>query len=106
MSVCGSFKIWLNIWKDCGAPKSGTVNGLRLRSKRFFFAKVLRKYKADLIEKNAHKIPENSLKLRKKFERPCEHICANIIPEPKWINRYKHEFSSPDPALNQNLKKN
>ena len=35
MSTCEHSKIWLNIWRDCGRPKSGTVNGFRLRSKYF-----------------------------------------------------------------------
>ena len=104
ISACESSKIWLNIWRDCGRPKSGTINGLRLRSKRFF-AKVLRKHKVDLIEKNAHKIAENPTKLWKKFKRPCEHISANNIPEPEWINYYKYEFSSPDPALESKFDK-
>ena len=57
---------------------------------------MLRKHKVDLIEKNAHIIAENPSKLWKKFERPCEQISANNIPEPEWINYYKHEFSSPE----------
>ena len=70
------------------------------------FSKMLRKHKADLIEKNAHKIAENPSKLRKKFELPYEYICANNIPESEWINCYKHElFVLPILPLNQNLKK-
>ena len=68
---------------------------------------MLRKHKADLIEKNAHTIAKNPSKLWKKFEPPCEYICVNNIPEPEWINYYKHEFFFlPILPLNQNLKKN
>ena len=59
--------------------------------------------KVDLIEKNAHKIAENPSKLWKKFEHPCEYIFANSIPEPEWINCYKYEFSSPNPAFEKGL---
>ena len=99
MSICESSKIWLNIWKNCGRLRSGTANGLKLCSKSLPLAKVLRKHKADIIQKNVYKIAENPSKLWKKFECPYEHICENNIPE------FEHEFSFPDPALKSKIKK-
>jgi len=104
MSACVSSKIWLNIWRVWHRPKSGTINSSWLCSKHYF-AKMLRKPFTDFIDKNPHKIAENPLKLLKKFERPWEQICALNVLEPEWINYYKYEYFSPDPARESNSEK-
>lgn len=36
VNACNSAKLWLSVWNDCGRPRDGLVNDLRLLTKRKF----------------------------------------------------------------------
>ena len=52
VSSCHRTKFWFSLWKDCGCPKTGILNDLRVRTKRIF-SKALAIHRKNLININS-----------------------------------------------------
>ena len=48
-ATCHRAKFWLSVWKDCGCPRSGIINSIRLTTKRRF-SKELSLHRKSLVD--------------------------------------------------------
>jgi hypothetical protein len=93
VNACNSARLWLSVWNDCGHPRDGLANDLRLRTKRKF-NKELKNHKLILIQKNTIRIAEDPSKLWK-YSKPTKAQSASVS-EKKWVEYFTREFSAPN----------
>jgi len=98
LNACNSAKLWPSIWNDCGHPRDGLVNSLRLQTK-WEFNKELKKHKLMLMQKNVIRIAENLSKFWKCSKSTKAQSAS--VPEKKWVECFAREFSTPSENIEE-----
>ena len=98
LAACDSAKFWLQLWADCGKPRSGVVNAVRIYTKRKF-SKAIAQHKANEIARTSE-IVDNSppalWRLRAKNKSSNGPPC---MPEKDWCDYFRDQFSAPNSYL-------
>lgn len=97
--ACGRAKFWLRLWNECGRPKSGVVNEVRLFSKRRF-AKILSKHKCEVIDQHSQLISNDPNAVWRFLKRNGDQNSVEpVISEQDWVSHFTSEFSPPEQDL-------
>ncbi|XP_065574920.1 uncharacterized protein LOC136036545 [Artemia franciscana] len=104
---CQHSKFWYKIWVECGRPKCGKVNEVRLLTKRQF-AKRLRKHRLNIVDDWSQSFkgsPNEAYKFIKR--KRCASDGQNIpgSDEESWVKHFSAEFTQPDPNLKAKYEK-
>lgn len=86
--ACFDAKFWFRIWNDCGRPRSGVLNDLRLSTKKKF-KKELSNHLAILALKSS------TNDLWKSRISPVEPEHESNISENSWYNYFHNQFCKP-----------
>ena len=74
---CVKSKFWFHIWRECGRPRSGVVNEIRLYTKRYF-AKVLKRHQAKSIAEMSSKAKSDPNFIWKVLRHDKSKSCSDV----------------------------
>ena len=104
---CSRSKFWYTLWNECGRPRQGVLNDIRLYTKRKF-AKTLAKHRTDLMDQNCKVLegdPNAVWKYIKKKRSPKSRKEEILPSESDWNKYFTDEFSPPNKALEEEFEK-
>ena len=93
-------KFWFSLWIDCGCPRSGIINSIRLTTKRRF-SKELSLHRKSLVDSYSArgKHDRNFLFKSVSLAKPTPLLSPSEIPVEDWYSYYTSEFAAPKPQL-------
>ena len=100
VATCHRGKFWLSVWKDCGCPRSGIINSIRLTTKRRF-SKELNLHRKSLVDCYSTRAKQDRNFLFKSISlaKPTPLLPPSEIPVADWNSYYASKFASPNPQL-------
>lgn len=103
VNACNQAKFWLSVWKECGRPRIGVVNAVRLLTKRKF-GKELALHRSNVIAKSSEDALRNPDLIWKTLSERKPNFAASSISLESWRTYYEQEFKSPCPTLSAKYK--
>ena len=100
VAACHREKFWFSVWKDRGHPRSGTINSIRLTTKRRF-SKALSLHRKSLVDSYSARAKQDRNFLFKSVSlaKPTPLFLPSEIPVEDWYSYYVSEFAAINPQL-------
>jgi len=92
--ACSDSRFWLRIWNECGRPRTGAVNSVRIFCKRKF-NRELSLHMAEVKVNSAKKIAENPNLIWKPRPSPSGVLSSGVIPVSEWVSHFPEQLEFP-----------